>query len=47
MFGYYILIAVGKALGEAGTISPALGAWCPNLTVFVLGLLLLYRKSGH
>jgi len=43
MFAYYILIAVGKALGESGTVPPALGAWCPNIVAFVVGTILIRR----
>jgi lipopolysaccharide export system permease protein len=43
MFAYYILIAVGQALGEAGTVHPAIGAWCPNLVAFFVGIILIWR----
>jgi len=43
MFGYYILIAVGKALGESGTLPPFLGAWIPNIAAAVVGAVLFRR----
>ena len=43
MFVYYILIAVGKALGEGGKIPPFIGAWLPNIVAGVVGIFLLRR----
>ncbi len=43
MFVYYILIAVGKALGEGGKIPPLLGAWMPNIAAGVAAIFLLRR----
>jgi len=47
MFAYYILIAVGKALGETGSVSPLLGAWCPNLIALIVGVFLIRRSLKY
>lgn len=44
MFVYYILLAFGKALGDAGTISPPLGGWLPNLAMAVVAFWLIRRS---
>lgn len=38
---YYILMTIGSVLGEAGSISPWLAAWLPNLLFGAMGLILL------
>ena len=43
MFAYYILIAVGKALGEGGKIPPMLGAWTPNIVAGIVAFFLIRR----
>jgi len=43
MFGYYVVLAVGKALGDGGTVSPLVGAWAPN---FLTGLVALWLIRG-
>lgn len=43
MFVYYVALAVAKALGDGGTISPFLGAWAPNM---LMGLLAIWLIRG-
>ena len=33
LLAYYLLLSLGKALGEQGTLHPALALWLPNLVV--------------
>lgn len=44
---YYVLLTLGGALGENGTVSPVLGSWLPNIVFGALGIYLLIkaRKS--
>jgi len=43
-FAYYVSIKVGLQMGEAGVLSPLLGAWIANGVFGVLGLFLLWRS---
>ena len=42
MITYYLLQLSGAALTEAGIISPWFGAWFPNLSFSIAGILLLF-----
>jgi lipopolysaccharide export system permease protein len=33
LLAYYLLLSLGKALGEQGTLHPVLALWLPNLLV--------------
>lgn len=46
IFGYYLLSFITSALGEAGTISPFIAAWLPNILGFSIGLFLLVRVAS-
>jgi lipopolysaccharide export system permease protein len=41
---YYILLSVGWALGESGTLHPVVGMWAPNIILVAIGIY-LYRRS--
>jgi lipopolysaccharide export system permease protein len=41
---YYILLSVGWALGESGTLHPVVGMWAPNIIMVAIGIY-LYRRS--
>jgi lipopolysaccharide export system permease protein len=41
---YYILLSVGWALGESGTLHPVVGMWAPNIIVAAIGIY-LYRQA--
>lgn len=45
IFSYYLLAFITSNLGVAGTISPVVSAWIPNLVVLTIGGLLLVRAS--
>ncbi|MFH7030892.1 MAG: LptF/LptG family permease [Heteroscytonema crispum UTEX LB 1556] len=45
IFSYYLLLSVCGALGQAGILSPFLGAWMPNFFGLVTGLFLLIRVA--
>jgi lipopolysaccharide export LptBFGC system permease protein LptF len=45
MFVYYVALAVGKALGDNGRLSPLLGAWAPNILMAVVSVYLI-RSTG-
>lgn len=40
---YYILLSVGWALGESGTLHPVVGMWAPNIIMGAIGIY-LYRR---
>jgi lipopolysaccharide export system permease protein len=42
---FYVLMTVGRALGENGTLPPALGSWAPNLIFGAIGFIMLIRAS--
>ncbi|MBI2252608.1 MAG: LptF/LptG family permease [Armatimonadetes bacterium] len=46
IFFYYIIMSIGRALGENGIITSALASWLPNLIFLILGIGMLY-KSGQ
>jgi lipopolysaccharide export system permease protein len=41
---YYILLSVGWALGESGTLHPVVGMWAPNVIMAAIGIY-LYRRA--
>jgi lipopolysaccharide export system permease protein len=40
---YFILLLVGWALGESGTLPPAVGMWSPNTIMALIGIILYTR----
>jgi len=44
IFGYYVVMTLGSALGQAGTLPPAVAAWIQNLLLAALGARELWRK---
>lgn len=44
IFAYYLIRAFSISCGEAGTLSPFLAAWMPNIVLTIIGILLYYRK---
>ncbi len=46
MFCYYVLIAVGRALGQSGHLHPFVAAWTPNIVAAGVAAVLLCRKSN-
>lgn len=44
IFAYYLIRALSISFGEAGTLSPILAAWTPNIILSALGVLLYYKK---
>ena len=45
IFGYYLLMSVGDALGLSHIIPPWFAAWLPTIVAITAGLLLLARSS--
>lgn len=45
MFGYYMLLALCKGFGEAGTIPTVVAAWLPNMIVLCIAVWLMRRAS--
>ncbi|MBD2488729.1 LptF/LptG family permease [Aulosira sp. FACHB-615] len=45
IFTYYLLFFISGAIGQAGVISPFLGAWLPNFIFLGIGLFLLMRVA--
>lgn len=41
---YYVLLSVGWALGESGTLHPVAGMWTPNIVTAAFGIY-LYRRA--
>jgi lipopolysaccharide export system permease protein len=44
---YYVFLAIGKALGQQGTISPALSMWLPNLFFIAAGIYLFKKAASE
>lgn len=42
---YYLLMSIGTALGEDGSIPPVVGMWMPNLVLGGFGVCLLVRSA--
>lgn len=45
IFVYYVLMFVGMALGQTGTLSPLLGAWLPDVIAGAIGAGLVVRLA--
>jgi lipopolysaccharide export system permease protein len=43
VFSYYTIMQVSGSLGQAGILSPIVGAWLPNIIGLVAGIFLLIR----
>lgn len=46
VFVYYVVMSMGRSLGQTGRIPPILGAWLPNI-IFLAGALLLARRADR
>jgi lipopolysaccharide export system permease protein len=44
---YYVLLSIGRILGESGAFSPVIGVWIPNFILFFTALILLTRVSNN
>ena len=44
IFAYYVVRALSLSFGEAGSLTPFLAAWLPNLVLTVWGTFMYYRK---
>jgi lipopolysaccharide export system permease protein len=44
IFAYYVMRALAISFGEAGSLSPFLAAWLPNIVLTVWGTWLYYKK---
>jgi lipopolysaccharide export system permease protein len=44
IFVYYIIMALGRALGDGGRIAPIVGAWLPNILIGIVGLILIWVR---
>lgn len=42
---YYVLMSVGRVLGEAGTCAPIIAMWGPNLVIGAVGMYLLISSA--
>jgi lipopolysaccharide export system permease protein len=45
IFTYYLIFFISGAMGQAGVLSPFMGAWLPNFLFLAVGLLLLTRVA--
>jgi lipopolysaccharide export system permease protein len=45
IFGYYMLLSLGQALAEQGTVPAAVGLWLPNLVFAALGAYLFVQAA--
>ncbi len=45
IFSYYLIFFISGAMGQAGVLSPFMGAWLPNFMFFGIGLFLLMRVA--
>ncbi|MDP5337721.1 MAG: LptF/LptG family permease [Nodularia sp. (in: cyanobacteria)] len=45
IFTYYLIFFISGAMGQAGVVSPFLGAWLPNFLFLGIGLFLLMRVA--
>jgi lipopolysaccharide export system permease protein len=45
LLAYYLLLSLGKALGEQGTLHPALALWLPNVVVGGIALHFFMKAS--
>lgn len=44
IFAYYLIRALSISFGEAGTLSPFLAAWMPNIILALFGSIMYYKK---
>ena len=44
IFGYYLIRALSISFGEAGSLTPAIAAFMPNIVLTIVGVWLYYRK---
>ena len=44
IFVYYLIRALSISFGEAGSLSPFLAAWMPNIVLTIWGTILYYKK---
>jgi len=47
IFGYYLLMSIGDALGLSGVVSPWVAGWLPTLAALAVGGILLWRSSRN
>ncbi|MEA5502712.1 LptF/LptG family permease [Halotia wernerae UHCC 0503] len=45
IFSYYLIFFISGAIGQAGILSPFMGAWLPNFMFFAIGAFLLIRVA--
>jgi lipopolysaccharide export system permease protein len=45
IFSYYLIFFISGAIGQAGILSPFMGAWLPNFMFFGIGAFLLIRVA--
>lgn len=46
IFLYYVFMSLGSALGQAGTLPPALGGWLQNIVIGGTGVFLIILQGG-
>lgn len=44
IFAYYVVRALSISFGEAGSLSPFIAAWLPNIILTIWGIALYYKK---
>jgi lipopolysaccharide export system permease protein len=44
---YYLCLAGVRSISETGVLSPAFGAWLPNLFLFISCIYLLHRAANE
>jgi lipopolysaccharide export system permease protein len=42
---YYLLLTMGRALGETGAYPPVLGMWMPNIVLGIIGVVMVVRTA--
>jgi lipopolysaccharide export system permease protein len=47
LFAYYVLMFMGMAFGQTGTLAPGLAAWLPNLLCGALALWRLHALARN
>ncbi|WP_392534733.1 LptF/LptG family permease [Nostoc sp. C117] len=45
IFSYYLIFFISGAIGQAGALSPFMGAWLPNFIFLAIGMFLLTRVA--
>lgn len=46
IFIYYVLMSLGTALGQSGTLPPVIGGWLQNIVIGGTGVFLIIRQGG-